>query len=129
MLLQLVLALELLLAEVALELPVVAVAEHVQAQFVLPGEDLLALPTLEDLLRVEGFDVLANGREVVEGLAALRAVVEPGGGVDVHGDVLPPLLNRLEELPAEGAVVLARLVGGETVREEEEIVKLEEKLN
>lgn len=75
-LLELILALKLLRAEGTLELPVITVTEHVKTELVLPREDLLALRTLEDLLRVEGLDVLANGREVVEGLGALGAVEE-----------------------------------------------------
>lgn len=69
-LLELILALELLRTESALELPVVTVTEHVQSQFVLSWKDLLALRTLKDFLRVKGLDVLSDGRKVVKGLGA-----------------------------------------------------------
>ncbi|CAN8014122.1 unnamed protein product, partial [Ixodes persulcatus] len=59
-LLELVLALELLPAQGAQELPVFRVAQHVQLELVLPREHLWALRAREALVRVEGTDVLPH---------------------------------------------------------------------
>uniref|UniRef100_A0A6B0VCH7 Secreted protein n=1 Tax=Ixodes ricinus TaxID=34613 RepID=A0A6B0VCH7_IXORI len=59
-LLELVLALELLPAQGAQELPVFRVAQHVQLELVLPREHLWALWAREALVRVEGTDVLPH---------------------------------------------------------------------